>query len=60
MKYSCNHIIGETHYYPFGLTMQGISTRAVEFGQPPSNRKYNGIEKEDALSLEIYDAISES
>jgi RHS repeat-associated protein len=43
-------------YYPFGLTMAGISSKASMFGEPENKYKYNGIEKENDLGLEIYDA----
>lgn len=49
-------ILEETHYYPFGLTMSKISSSAVSFGQPNNKKKYNGIDKEDDLQIDIYDA----
>ncbi|WP_343304191.1 DUF6443 domain-containing protein [Chitinophaga niabensis] len=47
-------VLEETHYYPFGLTMSGISSKAVG---PLENRyKYNGIELNSDLELYSYEA----
>lgn len=43
-------------FYPFGLTMAGISSKALN-GAVENKKKYNGIDWEDDFDLAVYDAF---
>ena len=49
-------ILETNEYYPFGLMMAGISSRTFQSDYAENRKKYNGIEFEGDVGLNVYDA----
>lgn len=54
VKHEKGAIMEETHYYPFGLTMNGISSRAMT-GKLENTRKFVSQELEEKLGIDFYE-----
>ncbi len=53
---AATEIIEENNYYPFGLSLKGYNNHVSPLGNSTAQKwKYNGMEHDESLGLEIYD-----
>jgi len=60
VQYKQGPVLEENHYYPFGLSMSGISDKAIKFNYAENKYRYTGKELQhqefsDGTGLEEYD-----
>lgn len=55
VKHTTGHLLQEDSYYPFGLSIRALSSKALN--REKNNYLFNGIEKLSEFDLEIYDAF---
>jgi RHS repeat-associated protein len=60
VQYKTGPVLEENHYYPFGLSMAGISDKALKTNYAENKNRYNGKELQhqefsDGTGLEEYD-----
>ena len=57
VTHTAGHILEETHYYPYGLAMAGISTKALN-NIAPNNYKFNaGNEHNENFGINLYETF---
>jgi RHS repeat-associated protein len=56
--HSKDHILEETHYYPFGLIMAGVSSKAA--GATENKKKYQQYEFNSDFDLNLYESFYRS
>lgn len=54
MKIAANNTFRKIHYYPFGLTQTGISSKALAFGQKNDYKFNGGSELDETFGVNLY------